>query len=600
MEEQRSVRGKMKRIWNGLVGLINNFKIRKKLIILFVFCVLLPMFATDGVILYTVYHNEERQKQAEMESIASGVQAELNYIFEEAVNVSRSFYINRKINEFLEYPFATPLDFYERSREYYNTPFYNLSFEGDGLSVVLFGDNEGILNGGQFGRTESLRTTAPYQQLEESGKDMKLCFYYQDQRTSMFGYRKICLIRRLNYYRYLSEEKLIRVDLDYSELVQRFGKMNYEVPIYICQGDTILFSNAGHSEQRINYDQLTGNEQIALEQTFTMCGDEFRVLILESSEGFWSDMYQHLPLLACLVLINILLPLALMSLLNVSFTQRLRTLSAAFDHMEGEELIELTRIEGQDEIADLMRNYNRMVRRLRELIQTVYKDRLEQQNTEIARQKAELLALRSQINPHFLFNVLESIRMHSILKGENETAEMVERLALLERQNVDWSKDTTLLSKELELIRNYLQLQKYRFGDRLSYEITAEESCRDYRIPSLTLMTFVENACVHGVEKKSTACWIYVRVYEKADDLVIEIEDTGIGLDEPELEKLTCEMEQASIEMLQQKDHVGMVNASLRLKMYTDNRVRYELESEKGVGTFLVLRIPLEKLGKKV
>ena len=177
---------------------------------------------------------------------------------------------------------------------------------------------------------------------------------------------------------------------------------------------------------------------------------------MEPTDGILPNMKQHIPLLLLLILINLLLPMILMNLLNASFTKRLGILSNAFDQLEGVELAELTQIEGEDEIAALMKNYNRMVRRLRELIRTVYKDRLERQEADLAKQKAELLALRSQINPHFLFNVLESIRMHSILKKEMETAEMVERLAILERQNVDWSSNENTMLRDLDFILGYL------------------------------------------------------------------------------------------------------------------------------------------------
>ena len=106
----------MKRVRNRLNRLVNTFSIGKKLIILYLFCVLVPLFATDGVILYNMYRSEKTQRKYEMQNVASSVSAELNYIFQEAVDISRSFYISRKINEFLEYPFDTPLDFYEKSR----------------------------------------------------------------------------------------------------------------------------------------------------------------------------------------------------------------------------------------------------------------------------------------------------------------------------------------------------------------------------------------------------------------------------------------------------------------------------------------------------
>ena len=119
----------------------------------------------------------------------------------------------------------------------------------------------------------------------------------------------------------------------------------------------------------------------------------------------------------------------------------------------------------------MIRNYNCMVKRTNELIQTVYKNKLKEQEILVGRKNAELLALQSQINPHFLFNALESIRMRSILKKEEETADMVEKLAIMQRQYVDWGNDSVRIEQELEFVKAYLSLQKYRFGERLNYSI---------------------------------------------------------------------------------------------------------------------------------
>ena len=299
-----------------------------------------------------------------------------------------------------------------------------------------------------------------------------------------------------------------------------------------------------------------------------------------------------------MIAVNILLPSLLVNLINHSFTARLRELSNAFDEVEAESLKEIEDVRGKDEIGSLMRNYNRMVLRSQELIKTVFMDRLERQETDLARQSAELLALHSQINPHFLFNVLESIRMHSILKKEDETAGMIERLAILERQNVDWKSDYVKIKDEIRFIEAYLDLQKYRFGDRLSYQIDIAPDCADYGLPKLTLVTFVENACIHGVERKAVPCWIYVRAYRKDDWLYLEIEDTGDGMDEKAVQELSGKMQNCTITDLMNNEHIGMINACLRLKMVTDNRAVFELESEVGVGTFMMIKVPVDALNQ--
>ena len=247
-----------------------------------------------------------------------------------------------------------------------------------------------------------------------------------------------------------------------------------------------------------------------------------------------------------------------------------------------------------------MRKYNKMVEITNELITTVYKDKIKEQETDIARQKAELLALQSQINPHFMFNALESIRMHSLLKGETETATMVDKLAVMERQNVEWGKDYVSVKTEIESIEAYLALQSYRFGDRLSFDIDVEKECESYLVPKLTIVTFVENACVHGIESKASQGWIFVRVYKGKEELVIEVEDTGEGMSEEKVKEMLDDINNVTIDVIKEKKHVGMLNACLRLKMLTENAVKFDIESEQGVGLSVIIRIPFNKLKKSL
>ena len=317
---------------------------------------------------------------------------------------------------------------------------------------------------------------------------------------------------------------------------------------------------------------------------------------MPKEDNIFQGMIKHGPAIILLIALNILIPYAMMRPLRRTFTDRLEILNKTLSYRNQGKMEEIQGIQGTDEIAFLMRNYNSMVKENNHLIETVYKSRLKQQEINIARQKAELLALHGQINPHFLFNVLENIRMRSILKQEYETAEMIEQLSVMERQYVEWGTDALTIQEESQFVESYLKLQKYRFGSRLSYSIEVEEECRDYKIPKLSLVTFVENACVHGIEDKAAPCWIFVKVYKKQEILYMEIEDTGSGISEEYLSVLRERMEHASIEMLKQKGRVGVINACLRLKMYTDGNVKFMLDSEEHVGTIVTIAVPVEFL----
>ena len=279
-------------------------------------------------------------------------------------------------------------------------------------------------------------------------------------------------------------------------------------------------------------------------------------------------------------------------LMDHSITRRINVLEKAFNDAKLERLKKIKVDDGNDEIHSLMTNYNIMADRMNELIQTVYIDTLKAQESDIARKNAELLALHSQINPHFLFNALESIRMHSVIKNEKETAEMVEHLATMERANVSWRSDTVTLRDEMKFVIAYLDLQKYRFGDKLKFQLDIDDDCYAVEIPKLSIVTFVENACVHGLENKAKQGWIFIRVYRRDDEVIIEVEDTGIGLSDMERIILQKKMEDASIELLKSESSIGVINACLRLKMMTEDKVKFVLESDEGIGTLVQVILP--------
>ncbi len=588
----------MRKLWRFVGEKLNNYSIKKKLLLFYVCCVLIPLFLTDGVLLVLLYHSEMQERQHEYENIATAIESELSYTFEETAKIANTIYLNRSVNEFLNKRYHSDLDFYVSSLDIEQKTFYEVSGGGSSTTkIVMCSDNDTLINGDHFYRLQDVRNTGWYQKLQNSDLDMVLHFYYigKEDPSAQIS-RRVSLVRKLDYFKDLKSEKLVRLDLDYSSLVRKLNNNKYDVPVYICCGDQILYSNIGFSSTRTDFAYLTGAEEVGYSREFTIYGEDIRILVMEKESDLFGVLKQHMPLFYLMLTFNIVFPCILAVLFNHSLVSRLAELSAAFDEVEAESLKEIEKVRGKDEIGSLMHNYNRMVHRSRELIKTVYKDRMEKQQMDIARQNAELLALHSQIDPHFLFNVLEGIRMHSVLKGETETAEMIQRVAVLERENVNWKKDMVSIREEVNFIETYLELQKHRFGERLKYELDMEEDCLDFHIPKMTLVTFVENACVHGVEKKAATTWIYVRVYRKGELIYLEIEDTGAGIEEEEVKVLLERMKTGDIETLRQSAHIGVANACLRLRMVTKEHVEFELESEPGIGTLILIKIPEERL----
>lgn len=592
MQEDSAV----KKIWKKLEAFMNDRAIMVKLGIIYVFCVMLPLILTDSVILYTLYEAGEKEQIHEFENVTNSVRYELAYTLEEIVNQMNELYMDRGVYDFLEKQYDGAYDFFaarvgmDRRSSINRLGGFNIS------NAVLYADNETIVNGGHFGRMSGVKDTAWYQDFLSSGRNTSIFFYYiGEEDMSASAKRRISLVRRMDYYgKKNSCEKILRVDVDYNRLADKLLRMNYDFGVYICQGDRILFSNRGDSGSNEDFNSLTGREEVSYQSRFSLYGVDIDVLCMKTSSTLAAQLQKHMPLMLFLFVANLFLPFFMFSMMNRSFASRLWRLGEAFEKVEEEAVLQeipQAQTEGKDEIGALMQNYNRMARRMNELIQRAYKDRLERQEIDLARQNAELLALHSQINPHFLFNVLESIRMHSVLKNEEETAGMIEKLAALERQNINWVADNVTFSEEIRFVEDYLELQKYRFGDRLHYQIELSESCAGYYIPKLTLTTFVENSCVHGMEKKAAACWIYLRVYEKGSQVVVEIEDTGGGMEESEAVRMCERMQNCTIEDIKENAHVGILNACLRLKRFSGEHAFFSLESEPGVGTFTTIRV---------
>lgn len=586
---------KLHRIIDRIAERLNDYRVEKKLVILYVCCVLFPLIITDSVILAVIVSADRASSQYEMQNISSAMKYNLTSTVDKAVTVANNIYTNPYLSNYLNHEYETPLEYYEAYLDVLRNTLLIGGMTAYGTELTLYTDNDTIINGAPFTKLDdSVRSSGWYRHLMESGQDRILYIYYdEDQIPTINAKRKVSLIRKLNFYQRDGCEKLVKLDLDYLGLVSDTVKMNYEAPVYVCSGGSILLSNEGHSSIGMQFERFEEEKRVGYEESFTIYGQDITVYVLNKAGNVLQPIWNNAPLILFLILVNAVLPWFFMRIINRSFTGRLQELSGLFEQAEDENLQEIENVRGKDEIGTLMWNYNRMVARINDLIQTVYVDKLKEQEINIARQNAELLALHSQINPHFLFNALESIRMHSLLKREDETAHMVEKLATMERQYVDWGTDFVTIGEEMGFVEAYLELQKYRFGDRLSYSLEVDEACRGFRIPRLTLVTFAENACVHGIESKSTPGWIFVRVFTEGEFLCLEVEDTGNGITEPFLSELREKMASAGIASLKKTGSVGIMNACLRLRMMTKDQAKFELESEERVGTIVTVKIPL-------
>ena len=577
---------------------MDDFTIKKKFYIFYVVCVLIPLIVTDSVVFLTTAKFDRERREHEMFNIASTVEYSLSSMIGNAGEIGNSIYTNRDFEEFLSKRYTNSAEYVAAYQNFLSGTLLENALGMNSMTFTLYTDNDTIVNGGRVNTLDKLKNTESYLRLNEEAKSKGLFFVYDDSSSRITRERRIIYLQRLDFYD-AETEKYLKIEFDYGSMVRTIKNMNYDNEVLICEGDRILLSNGQYGSYGSEFQRLdNATMREAYEHTISLYGTELTIYVKPVENSFLTNIRNKLPIILLLLAVNVIFPFWFVQIFNRSFTKRITELSKVFKSVDSDHLIPMPCEEGKDEISSMIRNYNRMVERTNGLIETVYKNKIREQEILVGRKNAELLALHSQINPHFLFNVLESIRMHSILKKENETADMVSKLAVMQRQYVEWGNDSVSIFQEIEFVKAYLALQKYRFGERLNYDIEVDRECENFKIPKLTIVTFVENACVHGIESKSSPGWIFVRIGRQGEGLEIEIEDTGSGMAEAKLTELQNNMCNADIEMLKGGGRVGIINACVRLKMVTENRVKFRVEGEEGVGTTVTIRIPCLQEGK--
>lgn len=574
---------------------INNKSIKTKTVYLYLFCVLIPIFATNAYILYHVATAAREEERREVNGIADAEAQYMTDSLESALYLSYDLYSNFTVNDFLDTQYESKVAYFES----YLAIFDNYSFYAGTRQIVnsltLYSDNPTMLNGGNYFRIDAVQEEEWYRQFMESGSDMLVCAYFHDTKSPDFRKRTLSFIRRLDYMGRSDIEKLVKIDLNYELMNDYVAKLASDTLVYIADEGRILFTNDSHCQNRkegyaVNF--LENARDIQAKKSFMFGEKDFTVYVRGYKTNYSRILRENLWMLLLLLAADALLPAIVINVLGNSITKRVLILGKYLEHAKNEVFEPLQESGARDEIGELERNYNRMVTRIKELLETEIRNRLEQQELEIARQQAELLALHSQINPHFLFNVLESIRLQSVLKGETQTADMVECLARLMRKSAEWGSDLISIRQEAEFTEAYLKLQQYRFGEAFGYKTEVDPDCAEFLIPSLSIVTFAENACVHGLNREGHSGSVFVSAYREGSVICIDVEDTGVGMEEERARELEARMERADVGELKQTGSLGMLNVSIRIRKYYGDRAKIQIESEKRSGTCVMIRIP--------
>lgn len=238
-----------------------------------------------------------------------------------------------------------------------------------------------------------------------------------------------------------------------------------------------------------------------------------------------------------------------------------------------------------------------LIQEIQEIILSLDTMAIQQKNAEILMKNAEINNLQDQINPHFLYNTLEVIRGEALTKGDRKIAEMTASLANYFRYNISRKEAFVFLKDELKNCMNYFNIQKNRFGDKISCEIlyhdTEENRIGNCYIPKLILQPIIENAIYHGLELKMGEGSIKIHITEAEGSLIIHVVDDGLGMPQEKVDELNNDYNFLGEDASEHHNGVAVQNIKKRLKLYWGKQAYLLVISELGEGTQVVIRMPL-------
>jgi len=570
---------------------INNLKLRNKLVLIYILCVFIPILFANVVFYNVTTNNIKNQKAVDAEIALEQLKNELKVVIEDAAGIAYLYYIdpvlnshlNKKYNSYGQYieSLASIKSIFNRSDKEYQTI----------SSALIMTNNTSILSSGNIVQMDE--DTIRSQWYEEfSASENSYPYFYVTEKS-------ISIIQNLDYEQTGTFEHFIKIDLNMEYVKQLMELSNFQGNVYFANDENnvhystdaelvltegpVVLSEIKQPEKSLTFSKTYINNRYLGGWSLFGVIDEEQIL---------SEVRQSAQFIVILAIINFVVPTIIITMISSSIHIRVKKVLSHMKKVKGKNFEQIPYDSARDEIGELSVEFNRMIERIDNLINDVYVADIQKKDLEIRQRQAQLHALHSQINPHFLFNALETIRMRSLMKGESETARTIQNMGKIFRKSISWKRSFVTISEEIELIESFLEIQKYRFGDKLQFQITVEDALNEQMIPKMTFLPFVENASIHGIESNPGIGLITIQIAHEAQYIVFVISDNGMGMTEQKLK----ELESYFSDDEQMGDNVGMKNVFTRLRIVYGNEFTYKMESEEGSGTRIMLRLPMKEM----
>lgn len=407
---------------------------------------------------------------------------------------------------------------------------------------------------------------------------------------------KISYIKEISNPIDLKKEGLILITYDnkiISEIVKSYGDNAVIIDQY---GKVIFDSDDDYDKERLlNYiGKLSIRDKISLDGNVYYTNvliDKLGNIILGRINGYEATRLS-LSYYVMLIFIDILVLVISISIIYFklkNLSERMNNIITSMDEVKAGNLdIRINITDDKDELNYIATQFNNMCRDLKKYIEISYLAEMNKREAELSKKKAEMLSLQSKINPHFLYNTLESIRMRAISNGNREVGRMLFLLGNLFRNQLK-EDDVITIGKEIIYCKEYLELFKFRYDDKFNYYIDCEEELLNKEIIKFVLQPLVENYTVHGIRREDYDNELYIHIFKYDNNIKIVIEDNGVGIDKNRIIEIN--------KRIREKDFsgksIGIANTHERIMLLYGEDYGVRVDEEFESGTRIILDIPM-------
>jgi two-component system, sensor histidine kinase YesM len=411
------------------------------------------------------------------------------------------------------------------------------------------------------------------------------------------------LARKIVDFNTLEDYGYLLIDLEEVILEQAYSGLvdNENVEVFICdnQGNIISHSDKKKIGGTIKYEPYasevladrfghnyvqykTNIGKVAIYSTIENNG--WKIIKTISTDYLYSEINRIQKYFIFGGIIYGLVIILFMLFFSIGYTEPMMRMMSVIKKVEQGDLKARTEVKSNDEVGQLGHSLNNMIGEMQILIDKLIRE--EQEKKEV-----ELEALHAQINPHFLYNTLNTIKWMAKIQGNTGISKAITALVKLLRISTNLGRDMISLREEIDYVMNYIVIQKLRFSKSVNIVYNIEDNCLNLSVPKLILQPIVENSFIYGMEDERHELNIELKAYIKENKLIIEVHDDGPGIEEEVLKNiLTNATDKARF------SKVGLNNVNQRIKIYCGTEFGLKIETDLGIGTLVTVNLPVNPM----